>query len=92
MALFEELFEEGVGGPLAIGIGALILAPKLLPVVGRALRPVAKEAIKAGITIYEGTCATFSEATGDLIAEVRAERESESRRGRETQQGAEAVR
>ncbi|KAF2989151.1 DUF5132 domain-containing protein [Methylocystis sp. MJC1] len=78
MALFEDLLEEALG-PVAIGIGALLVVPAVFPSVGRALRPVAKGAIKAGISIYESTVATFSEATGDLIAEARSELESESR-------------
>lgn len=77
MALFEELFEEAAG-PVAIGIGALILAPKVLPAVGRLLRPIAKGAIKTGMALYEETYATVAEATGDLVAEARAELESES--------------
>lgn len=79
MALFEGLFEEAAG-PVAIGIGALVLAPKVLPVVGRMLRPIAKGAIKTGMAIYEETYATVAEATGDLFAEARSELESESRR------------
>lgn len=78
MALFEDLLEEALG-PVAIGIGALLVVPALFPSVGRALRPVAKGAIKAGISVYERTVATISEATGDLVAEARAELESESR-------------
>lgn len=78
MALFEELFEEAAG-PVAIGIGALILAPKVLPVIGRFLRPIAKGAIKTGMALYEETYATVAEATGDLVAEARAELESKSR-------------
>ncbi len=77
MALFEDLLEE-VLGPVAIGVGAVILIPKLFPSVGRALRPVAKEAIKAGIAVYDRTVATVSEATGDLVAEARAELESDA--------------
>lgn len=77
MALFEDLLEE-VLGPVAIGIGAVILIPKLFPSVGRALRPVAKEAIKAGIAVYDRTVATVTEATGDLVAEARAELESDA--------------
>jgi hypothetical protein len=78
MALFENLFEEAAGPVVAVGIGALVLAPKLLPVIGRALRPVAKGAIKTGIALYEQTYASVAEATGDLVAEARAELESES--------------
>ncbi len=77
MALFEDILEEALG-PVAIGVGALILIPKLFPSVGRALRPVAKEAIKAGIAVYDRTVATVTEATGDLVAEARAELESDA--------------
>jgi hypothetical protein len=78
MALLENLFEEAAG-PVVIGIGALVLAPKLLPAVGRMLRPIAKGAIKTGMAIYEETYASVAEATGDLFAEARAELESEAR-------------
>ncbi len=85
MALLEELFEfEGVGGPLALGLGALLLAPKVLPAVGRILRPVTKEVIKAGIMAYDEARATVSdayEATGDLVKEARSERDQQ-REGR----------
>jgi hypothetical protein len=79
MALFEELFEEAAGPAVAVGIGALFLAPKVLPALGRVLRPIAKGAIKTGISLYEQTYASVAEATGDLVAEARAELESESR-------------
>ncbi|BDV33255.1 MULTISPECIES: DUF5132 domain-containing protein [Methylocystis] len=79
MALFEDLMEEALG-PVAIGIGALLVVPALFPSVGRALRPVAKGAIKTGISVYERTVATIAEATGDLVAEARSELESESHR------------
>ncbi len=93
MALFEDLLKlEGVGAPAAaVGVGvllfaprlfpALLLAPRLLPTVGRALRPVAKEVVKVGMTAYDAAQATVSEAyraTGDLVAEARFERERES--------------
>ncbi len=77
MALLEDILEEALG-PVAIGVGALILIPKLFPSVGRALRPVAKEAIKAGMAVYDRTVATVTEATGDLVAEARAELENDA--------------
>ncbi len=79
MALFEDLLEEALG-PVAIGVGALLVVPALFPSVGRALRPVAKQAIKAGVSVYDWTVTTVTEATGDLVAEARAELQSESRR------------
>ncbi len=77
MALFEDILEEALG-PVAIGVAAVLLVPKLFPSVGRALRPAAKEVIKAGIAIYDRTAATVTEATGDLVAEARAELESDA--------------
>ncbi len=87
MALLEDVLGlevlglEGAAAPVAIGVGALLLAPRLLPLVGRVLRPVAKEVVKVGVAAYDATQATFSEAyqaTGDLVAEARHEREQES--------------
>jgi hypothetical protein len=77
MSLLEDVFEDMLG-PVAIGVGALIVVPKLFPAVGRALRPVAKGAIKTGLAIYETTFAGVAEAAGDLYAEAVAERESEA--------------
>jgi hypothetical protein len=43
MALLEDVFKlEGAAGPVVLGVGFLF-APTLLPVVGRVLRPLAKE-------------------------------------------------
>jgi hypothetical protein len=77
MALLEDLVKVEGAGPWVLGIGALMLAPNLLPAIGRVLRPVAKGVIKTGMTVYEETFATVREATGDLIAEARAELQHE---------------
>ncbi len=79
MALLEDLVKAEGSGPLVLGIGAVLLAPTILPAVGRVLRPIVKGAIKTGITVYEETYASVKEATGDIIAEARAELESEHR-------------
>jgi hypothetical protein len=78
MAIFEDIFKAEGAGPLALGVGAVLLAPAVLPAVGRIMRPVMKGVIKTGIAIYEETYASVKEATGDIIAEARAELESES--------------
>ncbi len=90
MAIIEELVEEALG-PVVIGIGALLLVPRLFPAVGRVFRPIAKGAIKTGISIYDQTVATVSEATGDLVAEARAELESEARQTPKAQHQAAAA-
>ena len=81
MALFEDLFKlEGAAGPVALGVGALLLVPTVLPVVGRIFRPIAKELIKTGISAYDevhGTVSGAYETASDLVAEARAERETE---------------
>lgn len=76
MALIEDIFE----GPTAllVGIGAVILAPTLVPATGRLIRPV----VKAGVRGYMAAADYFSEMAseandqmGDIVAEVRAERQ-----------------
>ncbi len=88
---------EGAAGPTALGIGASILAPRALPVLGRILRPLAKGMIKAGLVLYDEASAavsearaTVSKATGDLVAEARAEREREKEERRSSGTPAEA--
>ena len=81
MALLENavegLMEGGVVTGAALGVGVLLLAPRLLPGVGRALRPLAVGVIKTGMTVYDQTTAGLREATGDLVAEAHAELEAE---------------
>jgi Protein of unknown function (DUF5132) len=73
MALFEDMFKGGnIITGLAIGIGATIVAPAVIPV----LRPLAKSVIKAGLIAYDQSkvvLAEFNEHTGDIVAEVRSE-------------------
>jgi hypothetical protein len=57
---------------LAIGIGAAVVAPAVIP----ALRPIAKSIIKAGLIAYDQgrvALAELNEHTGDILAEARAE-------------------
>ena len=78
MALVEDLFKgSGVTG-IAVGVGALLLAPTVLPAVGRVLRPAVKAAIKGGLILYRETIADIGEAASDLVAEARAELEAGS--------------
>ena len=72
----EDLFED-VGTPgIVAGIGALVLAPIVIPAIAKIGKPIAKAAIKGGITLYEksiGTVAEAGEVLEDLVAEARAE-------------------
>ncbi|MGV2829345.1 DUF5132 domain-containing protein [Myxosarcina sp. GI1(2024)] len=57
---------------LALGMGAVILAPTVLPLV----KPFAKVAIKSGVSFYEkskGAIAETGEVIGDIVAEAKAE-------------------
>ena len=72
------LFENGlkVGTPILIGIGALVLAPMVIPVVGAAVKPLAKAAIKSGLIFVQRGRELISEAAEaieDITAEVKAE-------------------
>ncbi len=75
----EGLTEGGAITGVAIGLGVLFLAPRLLPAVGRAIRPVAVGAIKTGMSAYNSASESMREITGDLVAEARAELEAEGR-------------
>ena len=72
----EDLFEDlGVPG-IAAGLGAVVLAPVLIPAVAKASKPVAKALIKGGIIAYKksrSAIAETGEVLEDLVAEVKAE-------------------
>jgi hypothetical protein len=71
MALFDDMFKGGLTA-LAVGIGAAVVAPAVVP----GLRPFVKAVIKAGLVAYDQgrvALAELNEQAGDIIAEVRAE-------------------
>lgn len=75
LALDEVISGGGVPGAV-VGIGALLLAPILIPAVAGAGKPVAKAVIKEGIKLYEKGKESFAEVGEvfeDLIAEAKAE-------------------
>jgi hypothetical protein len=77
------IFDMGKGfnlGNIAVGAAVVLLAPAVLPVLGSALRPMAKALIKGGITVYEmgrEVVAEARETVEDLNAEVQSERKQE---------------
>jgi len=77
MALVEDLFKGTTVTGLAVGVGALLLAPTVLPAVGRVIRPAAKAVIKGSMVFYRETLAEVGEVAGDLFAEARAELDHE---------------
>jgi hypothetical protein len=91
MADFKDFFLGEGAGPVALGVGAILLAPTLFPVIGRIVRPVAKGVIKTGMALYRETYATVAEATGDIIAEARSELDAESQHAVEPKAGRKAA-
>jgi hypothetical protein len=74
MALFDNGFRVGAG--LAIGLGAIILAPIVIPVVAAVAKPLVKAGIKGGLLLFEKSkevLAETQEMIEDLTAEVKAE-------------------
>ncbi|MDJ0846011.1 DUF5132 domain-containing protein [Crocosphaera sp.] len=68
----KKAYQENPNRTLAIGVGALILTPVVLPL----LKPVAKATVKTGVILYQktkGTLAEAGEVMGDIIAEAKAE-------------------
>ena len=55
-----------------MGMGVAVLAPAVLPLV----KPLAKAAIKSGVSFYEktkGAIAETGEVIGDIVAEAKSE-------------------
>jgi hypothetical protein len=76
MALWDDVFGNGVSTGVVVGLGAAILAPAILPVVATVVKPMAKGAIKLGVILYERgreTIAEVGEIIEDLVAEAKAE-------------------
>ena len=63
-------------GNLAIGAGIVLLAPVVVPVVAGILKPIAKNAIKGSLLMYEKAkmaTAETMESLEDIAAEAKAE-------------------
>jgi hypothetical protein len=61
---------------MAIGAGAVLLAPIVIPVVASVMKPLAKAVIKGGLLAYENAkiaIAETSETIEDIAAEARSE-------------------
>ena len=70
-------FVEDAGAPgIIASIGAVLLAPVLIPVVAGIGKPIAKSLVKGGMVAYEkskGVFAEMGETLEDIIAEAKAE-------------------
>jgi peptide subunit release factor 1 (eRF1) len=76
MGLLDNGLKGNVMTGLAIGIGAAILAPAVIPVVANVAKPLLKAAIKTGIIMFEKgkeTVAELNEVFEDIVAEAKAE-------------------
>lgn len=74
MAILDNGLKVGTG--LAIGVGAILLAPVVIPAVAAIVKPLVKAGIKGGLVLYEKSIVAIAEAKEvieDLAAEARAE-------------------
>lgn len=74
MALLDNGFK--IGTPILLGIGALLLAPMIIPAAASVLKPLAKATVKSGLLFVQKgreLLADTAEALEDITAEVRAE-------------------
>lgn len=74
MAILDNGLKVGTG--LALGVGAILLAPVLIPAVAAIVKPLVKAGIKGGLVLYEKSIVAIAEAKEvieDLAAEARAE-------------------
>ena len=74
MALIEDGLK--IGTPVLIGIGALLLAPVVLPAAGAVVRPLIKATVKSGLLFAKKGRELISDAMEsleDITAEVKAE-------------------
>jgi hypothetical protein len=64
------------GSAIAIGVGAVLVAPIVLPVVASVMKPLLKGVIKGGMLAYENVriaVAETKETIEDIAAEARSE-------------------
>jgi hypothetical protein len=76
MGLLDDGLKGSVVTGLAVGIGAIVLAPAVLPALAGVAKPLLKAAVKSGIILFEKgkeTAAELSEVVEDIVAEARAE-------------------
>jgi hypothetical protein len=75
MALFEDFTLGSVTSTTLLGLGLVVTAPILLPVVGAVIRPAMRLAIQGGIAAYDTAAAlvtTAGEEFNQLLTEARA--------------------
>ncbi len=76
MALFDNGLKGNIVTGLAVGIGAALFAPQVIPALAGVVKPLAKAAIKGSLVLYEKSkeaVAEVGEMMEDIVAEVKAE-------------------
>ncbi len=80
----EDLAEKMEGkGWLGVGLGAVVLAPLVIPAVSKKFRPAAKQAIKGYLALTDKTREWLAES-GERWQDLMAEAKSEYEHGTET--------
>jgi hypothetical protein len=83
MAVLEDL-SNGWGTNALVGLGVLVAAPVLLPVLGAVVRPVAKGFIKGGLwamdSVQELAADVWKERLAALVAQALAEHRKQQAR------------
>jgi hypothetical protein len=76
MSLMEDMFKGNLVTGIAVGLGALVLGPVIVPAVRSASRFAAKSAVKGGLRVYragrDGVTGT-RDFFGGIVAEARRE-------------------
>jgi hypothetical protein len=83
MAKITDFIEDAGAPGIIAGIGTVLLAPVVIPVVAGIGKPIAKSIIKNGLVAYEkskGAFAELGETWEDIVAEARAEIAEEQHR------------
>jgi len=76
MGILDDGLKGNVMTGLAIGIGAAVLAPAVIPALANVAKPLLKAAIKTGIIMFEKgkeTAAELGEVFEDIVAEAKSE-------------------
>lgn len=71
-----DLFKNNVVAGVGLAFTAAVLAPILMPAMGRIGRPLAKSLVRGGMHMYERgreAIAVAGESVEDIMAEIRAE-------------------
>lgn len=71
-----DLLKNNVVAGVGLAFAAAVLAPILMPAMGRIGRPLAKSLVRGGMMMYEKgreAIAVAGESVEDIMAEVRAE-------------------